>query len=309
MDSSSIFPHVHQSIKDFMFEEEANIPRSKVLTIGAMMLVLSFYMIDNAFASHRTHSTHSTHRTHSSHRNNGHTTHYTHNSHSVHNNHSTHTTHATHSTQTTHTTHNTHTTHATHSSVSIDSQSGPGVQTDLTRTFATEQPYSTSAPDIPQIDLPGAPTSPQSDLPAIQDITQGNAPAAQSTPHSASPNIPDSSPVNGPGMYSQYTDPGMGTVETAAPTPTPKLVKQVTGSTPKPTPKITATPLPKLKVQATSNPASVTTGTDPVSKVLDAVASVLRGGSNGTNQSASEASNAEHVLKAPIVPPDTISGK
>lgn len=50
-EEKSLFPHIQHAIKDFMFEEEANVPRNKVLTIGAMMLVLSYLLIDHAFAA------------------------------------------------------------------------------------------------------------------------------------------------------------------------------------------------------------------------------------------------------------------
>ena len=120
MDYEDVFPHVKQSVENFLFDEEGNIPRSKILTIGSMIIVLSMLLTEKVFAAHRTHSshrTHSTHRTHSSHRSNGHTTHYTHSTHSTHgthaNSHSN--THATHNSHTTHSTHaNTHSTHSTH---------------------------------------------------------------------------------------------------------------------------------------------------------------------------------------------------
>lgn len=105
MKFDELFPHVKHSLEDFMFDEEGNIPRSKILAIGSMMIVLSLMLTEKAFAAHRTHSshrTHSTHRTHSSHRSGGHTTHYTHSTHSTHGTHSTHSNHATHSNHSTH---------------------------------------------------------------------------------------------------------------------------------------------------------------------------------------------------------------
>ena len=99
-DEKSLFPHIQHAIKDFMFEEEANIPRNKVLTIGAMMLVLNFLLIEHGFAKHKSHTSHTVHGSHT-----------THGSHTDHSSHGSHTTHSTH---TTHVTHSDHATHATH---------------------------------------------------------------------------------------------------------------------------------------------------------------------------------------------------
>ena len=38
------FPHIQDSITNFLYDEEGNIPRNKVLTIGAMMIVLGCRM-------------------------------------------------------------------------------------------------------------------------------------------------------------------------------------------------------------------------------------------------------------------------
>ncbi|MDO5133839.1 MAG: His-Xaa-Ser repeat protein HxsA3, partial [Eubacteriales bacterium] len=63
MDFEELFPHVKHSVEDFLFDEEGNIPRSKILTIGSMMIVLSMLLTEKAFAGHRTHYTHRTHST------------------------------------------------------------------------------------------------------------------------------------------------------------------------------------------------------------------------------------------------------
>ena len=38
--SDSIFPHIKKAVEDFMYDQEGNIPRNKILTIGSMMLIL-----------------------------------------------------------------------------------------------------------------------------------------------------------------------------------------------------------------------------------------------------------------------------
>ena len=118
MEFDELFPHVKRSVEDFLFDEEGNIARSRVLVIGSMMVVLSMMLAEPVFAAHRTHSshrTHSTHRTHSSHRSGGHMTHFTHSTHSTHSTHGTHNTHSNHSTHSTHSNHATHSNHSTHS--------------------------------------------------------------------------------------------------------------------------------------------------------------------------------------------------
>ena len=77
------FPHIQDSITNFLYDEEGNIPRNKVLTIGAMMIVLGILMSDEAFAGHRSHSSHRSHASHSSHSSGsgGHSSHQSHASH------------------------------------------------------------------------------------------------------------------------------------------------------------------------------------------------------------------------------------
>ena len=110
--SDSIFPHIKKSIEDFVSDQEGNIPRNKVLTIGSMMLILSVLLADDAFAKHRSHSSH---RSHKSHRSGGHVSHFSHKSGTTHSNHSSHSNHSNHSSHSSHS--NTHASHSnTHSS-------------------------------------------------------------------------------------------------------------------------------------------------------------------------------------------------
>lgn len=65
-------PEVAQhSISDFLFDEEASIPKGRLMAIGTLMVILAFAIAaDDAFAGHRSHSSHkshSSHRSHSSH--------------------------------------------------------------------------------------------------------------------------------------------------------------------------------------------------------------------------------------------------
>lgn len=56
-----LFPEIKKSIEDFIYEEEGNITRNKVIAMGTMMLILSLMMYDEVFAAHRSHSSHSSH--------------------------------------------------------------------------------------------------------------------------------------------------------------------------------------------------------------------------------------------------------
>ena len=57
----SIFPQVKRGIQDFLYEEEGNIPRNKMLTLGTMVLLMSILFASDAFAAHRSHSSHRSH--------------------------------------------------------------------------------------------------------------------------------------------------------------------------------------------------------------------------------------------------------
>ncbi len=84
--SEKLLPEIKKSIEDFLFEEEGNITRNKVLTIGSMVLIMGVILGTEAFAahsSHRSHSSHSSHRSHSS-GSGGHSSHVSHVSHTSH---------------------------------------------------------------------------------------------------------------------------------------------------------------------------------------------------------------------------------
>lgn len=84
--SEKLFPKIIKSIEDFLYEEEGNITRNKVLTIGSMMLIMGVILGTDAFAAHRSHSSHKSHSSHSSHSSGsgGHSSHESHVSHTSH---------------------------------------------------------------------------------------------------------------------------------------------------------------------------------------------------------------------------------
>lgn len=56
-----LFPTIKQTLTDFIEDEEGAIPAANLLTIGAMVVVLSTILESEALAKHRSHSSHSSH--------------------------------------------------------------------------------------------------------------------------------------------------------------------------------------------------------------------------------------------------------
>jgi len=63
----SKFPEIKKSLGDFLYDEEGNISRNKIITVGSLILILSMVYGMDAFASHSSHSSHESHSSHSSH--------------------------------------------------------------------------------------------------------------------------------------------------------------------------------------------------------------------------------------------------
>ena len=69
MDIKNLFPEIKKEVKDFLSEEEGNISRSKILTIGSLIVMMSVLLMDEVFAAHSSHysSGHGSHVSHASH--------------------------------------------------------------------------------------------------------------------------------------------------------------------------------------------------------------------------------------------------
>lgn len=104
----SLLPKIRKSIEDFLYEEEGNITRNRVLMIGSMMLIMGAILSMDALAAHSSHSSHKSHSSHSS----GayHRSHVSHTSHSSSQSHSSHSSHSS--------GHSSHGSHSSHSNVS-----------------------------------------------------------------------------------------------------------------------------------------------------------------------------------------------
>lgn len=89
------FPSIHKTIDDFINDEDGNITRSQLVTIGAMILVMSIMSSIDAYAKHGSHRSHGSHGSHSSTSYiRSHTNHGSHSDHGSHESHSSHTSHS-----------------------------------------------------------------------------------------------------------------------------------------------------------------------------------------------------------------------
>ena len=75
------FPEIKKKIESFMYEEDGNITRNKILTVGSMILIMGFVMYSDIFAAHSSHRSHSSHSSSKSSSAN-HSSHTSHSSHS-----------------------------------------------------------------------------------------------------------------------------------------------------------------------------------------------------------------------------------
>ena len=53
------FPEIKKSIQNYLYEEEGNITRNKLLMVGSLAVVMSVLFALDAEAGHRSHSSHS----------------------------------------------------------------------------------------------------------------------------------------------------------------------------------------------------------------------------------------------------------
>ena len=89
MDKENRFPKVVKSIENYLTDEEGNITRNKIVTVGSLAIILSMIYSMDVLARHGSHKSHSSHSSHSS--TSYIRTHTNHVSHSDHHSHSSHT--------------------------------------------------------------------------------------------------------------------------------------------------------------------------------------------------------------------------
>lgn len=88
--NDELFPQVKKGIDAFLQDEEGNIPRSKILTVGSLMMLMGIIYGQNIYATHQSHSSHSSHVSGSG----SHSSHESHQSHQSHVSASTHSSHS-----------------------------------------------------------------------------------------------------------------------------------------------------------------------------------------------------------------------
>ena len=72
------FPEIQKSIQNYLYEEEGNITRNKLLMVGSLAVVMSVLFAMDASAAHGSHGSHGSHSSHSS---SSHASHASHESH------------------------------------------------------------------------------------------------------------------------------------------------------------------------------------------------------------------------------------
>lgn len=142
------FPEIKKSIQNYLYEEEGNITRNKLLMVGSLAVVMSVLFALDAEAGHRSHSSHSSHR--SSSHGSGHESHVSHQSHQSGSGHSSHSS-------------------SSHGSHSSGSHSSGGAAHNNTSAAATRPTYPEVL--IPQQthDTPAMGTLPVPAIPALPD--------------------------------------------------------------------------------------------------------------------------------------------
>ena len=110
MSEESKYPALERILSDFLYEEEANISRKKVVAIGTMLALATILLTTEAFAKHSSHSSHGSHGSHGSHSSHG--------SGDYHRSHVSHTSHTSHTSSTGHASHSSSIDHASHASTS-----------------------------------------------------------------------------------------------------------------------------------------------------------------------------------------------
>ena len=154
------FPEIQKSIQNYLYEEEGNITRNKLLMVGSLAVVMSVLFALDASAGHSSHRSHSSHSSHSS------------GSHSS--GHSSHTSHQSHTSSTTHSSHasSTHSSHgssAAHSNVSTSTPAPAPAPTPVYPDVLTpQQTYNT--PDLPLVPQPAVSAPPASSVAGANGI-------------------------------------------------------------------------------------------------------------------------------------------
>ena len=153
------FPEIQKSIQNYLYEEEGNITRNKLLMVGSLAVIMSVLFALDASAGHSSHRSHSSHSSHSS----G-TQSYDHASHSSHQSHVSHTSSTTHSSHAS----STHSS-AAHSNVSASTPAPAPAPTPVYPDVLTPQ-QTYDMPDLPLVPQPAVSAPPASSVAGANGI-------------------------------------------------------------------------------------------------------------------------------------------
>lgn len=154
------FPEIQKSIQNYLYEEEGNITRNKLLMVGSLAVLMSVLFALDASAGHSSHRSHSSHSSHSS---GSHSS--GHSSHTSHQSHTSSTTHSSHASST----HSSHSSSAAHSNVSTSTPAPAPAPTPVYPDVLTpQQTYNT--PDLPLVPQPAVSAPPASSVAGANGI-------------------------------------------------------------------------------------------------------------------------------------------
>ena len=140
-------PAIIKKISDFLYEEEANISRKKIISVGTLIVLATILLSEDIFAKHYSHSSHSSHSSHvSSSHGSSHSNHYSHQSHQSHSSHVSSGGHSSHSSSVGHTNHSSSVGHNSHSSTVTHSAHASHSSS---ATIHASHSSSVSVPDMP----------------------------------------------------------------------------------------------------------------------------------------------------------------
>ena len=149
------FPKIKKSIRDFIDDEDGSITRSKLISVGSMVLLMTIFAGIEAYAAHSSHKSHSSHSSHSSSSSGN-----AHGSHSSHESHSSHVSSS--STHSNHSNHASHSSHSSHANTATHSNSRYSDEGDIA--------YGPDAADVPTIETPQS-TEPYAEMTMADEIS------------------------------------------------------------------------------------------------------------------------------------------
>ena len=169
------FPDFKKSIEDYLYEEEGNITRNKLLMVGSLALIMSCLFALDVSAGHRSHSSHRSHYSHSSGGGGG--GHYSHSSHESHVSHQSGSGHSSHSSGS----HSNYSAHSNAAHVVTPAPTPIPTPTPEPMPYVQTPQQVVAAGEVPAVSLPTVPIIPDTIVPAVEHVALVDAAAATET--------------------------------------------------------------------------------------------------------------------------------